>query len=57
VVAMLNKVLKAPVIMMGFGLPDDNAHAPNEVLSLDNFRRGVNTSIYFMEELVATYKS
>jgi acetylornithine deacetylase/succinyl-diaminopimelate desuccinylase-like protein len=57
VVAMLNKVLKAPVIMMGFGLPDDNAHAPNEKLSLDNFRRGINTSIHFMEELVATYES
>jgi acetylornithine deacetylase/succinyl-diaminopimelate desuccinylase-like protein len=51
VVAMLNKVLKAPVIMMGFGLPDDNAHAPNEKLSLDNFRRGINTSIHFMQEL------
>ena len=57
VVAMLNRILKAPVIMMGFGLPDDNAHAPNEVLSLDNFRRGINTSIHFMEELVATYES
>jgi len=53
VVAMLNQVLKAPVIMMGFGLPDDNAHAPNEKLSLDNFRRGINTSIHFMQELAA----
>jgi len=51
VVAMLNKILKAPVIMMGFGLPDDNAHAPNEKLSLDNFRRGINTSLHFMQEL------
>jgi acetylornithine deacetylase/succinyl-diaminopimelate desuccinylase-like protein len=54
VVAMLNNMLKAPVIMMGFGLPDDNAHAPNEVLSLENFRRGINTSIHFMRELAAT---
>jgi acetylornithine deacetylase/succinyl-diaminopimelate desuccinylase-like protein len=53
VVAMLNKILKAPVIMMGFGLPDDNAHAPNEKLSLDNFQRGINTSIHFMQELAA----
>jgi acetylornithine deacetylase/succinyl-diaminopimelate desuccinylase-like protein len=51
VVAMLNKILKAPVIMMGFGLPDDNAHAPNEKLSLDHFWRGINTSILFMREL------
>ena len=54
VVAMLNKILKAPVIMMGFGLPDDNAHAPNEKLSLDHFWRGINTSILFMRELAAT---
>jgi acetylornithine deacetylase/succinyl-diaminopimelate desuccinylase-like protein len=57
VVAMLNDILKAPVIMMGFGLPDDNAHAPNEVLSLDNLRRGINTSIYFMREMTATDKA
>jgi acetylornithine deacetylase/succinyl-diaminopimelate desuccinylase-like protein len=54
VVAMLNDHLKAPVIMLGFGMPDDNAHAPNEVLSLDNFQRGINTSIYFMREMAAT---
>jgi acetylornithine deacetylase/succinyl-diaminopimelate desuccinylase-like protein len=54
VVAMLNSILKAPVIMMGFGLPDDNAHAPNEKLSLDNFHHGIDTSIYFMQELAAT---
>jgi len=56
VVAMLNHVLKAPVIMMGFGLPDDNAHAPNEKLSLDNFRRGINTSIHFLEGLAAAHE-
>jgi acetylornithine deacetylase/succinyl-diaminopimelate desuccinylase-like protein len=39
--------------MLGFGMPDDNAHAPNEVLSLDNFRRGISTSIYFMREIAA----
>jgi acetylornithine deacetylase/succinyl-diaminopimelate desuccinylase-like protein len=57
VVAMLNDILKTPVIMMGFGLPDDNAHAPNERLSLDNFRSGINASIYFMREMTATDKA
>jgi acetylornithine deacetylase/succinyl-diaminopimelate desuccinylase-like protein len=57
VVSMLNHSLKAPVIMLGFGMPDDNVHAPNEVLSLDNFRRGINTSIYFMREMTATDKA
>ena len=53
VVAMLNKILRAPVIMMGFGLPDDNLHAPNEKFNLDNFYRGINTSIHFMRELAS----
>ena len=51
VVAMLNKMLRVPVIMVGFGLPDDNCHSPNEKFDLDNFYRGINTSIYLMQEL------
>jgi acetylornithine deacetylase/succinyl-diaminopimelate desuccinylase-like protein len=27
--------------MFGIGLPDENAHAPNEHLDLDNFQRGI----------------
>lgn len=53
VVAMLNKILQVPVIMMGFGLPDDNLHAPNEKFNLDNFYRGINTSIHFMQGLAS----
>ncbi|HLI30623.1 MAG TPA: peptidase M20, partial [Terriglobia bacterium] len=33
--------LKIPVVMMGFGLPDDNLHAPNEKFYLPNFYRGI----------------
>ncbi len=33
--------LKAPVVLMGFGLPDDNLHAPNEKFELENFERGI----------------
>ena len=51
VVALLGNILKVPVIMMGFGLPDDNLHAPNEKLSLDNFYRGIQASIHFMQRL------
>jgi acetylornithine deacetylase/succinyl-diaminopimelate desuccinylase-like protein len=53
VVAMLSKTLKIPVIMMGFGLPDDNLHAPNEKFRLDNFYRGINASIHFMQGLAS----
>ena len=32
-----------PSVLMGFGLPDDNLHAPNEKFHLPNFYRGVET--------------
>jgi acetylornithine deacetylase/succinyl-diaminopimelate desuccinylase-like protein len=51
VVPMLRKILHAPVVMMGFGLPDDHIHAPNEKMSVQNFLRGIETSIYFIEAL------
>ncbi len=41
---------QTPVLMMGFGLPGENAHAPNEWLDLDNFRLGIIASAYFYEE-------
>lgn len=51
VVATLQKVLGIPTVMLGFGLPDDNLHSPNEKFSLQNFRRGVQTVIHFLTEL------
>jgi acetylornithine deacetylase/succinyl-diaminopimelate desuccinylase-like protein len=53
VVPMLDKLLRVPVILMGFGLPDDNLHSPNEKFSLDCFYRGITTSIHFMHGLAA----
>jgi acetylornithine deacetylase/succinyl-diaminopimelate desuccinylase-like protein len=48
IVAEFQDILGAPVVMMGFGLPDDNAHAPNEKLSLRNFERGMETVIHYL---------
>jgi acetylornithine deacetylase/succinyl-diaminopimelate desuccinylase-like protein len=53
VVPLLDRILQVPVIMMGFGLPDDHLHAPNEKFNLDCFYRGINTSIHFMYRLAA----
>ena len=56
VVTMFQQLLGLPVSMMGFGLPDDNLHAPNEKLHLPNFYRGIDTSIHFFsryKELMA----
>jgi acetylornithine deacetylase/succinyl-diaminopimelate desuccinylase-like protein len=37
-------------ILMGFGLPDENAHAPDEHLDLENFHAGIVTCAWFYEE-------
>jgi acetylornithine deacetylase/succinyl-diaminopimelate desuccinylase-like protein len=37
-------------VMMGFGLPDDNLHAPNEKFNLKNFELGIVSLIRFLEE-------
>jgi len=35
-------------VLMGFGLPDDNLHAPNEKFHLANFHRGIESIIRFL---------
>ena len=45
--------LHIPVLMMGFGLPDDNLHAPNEKFHLPNFHRGTESIIRFLANLDA----
>jgi acetylornithine deacetylase/succinyl-diaminopimelate desuccinylase-like protein len=51
VVADFMRILGVPVVMMGFGLPDDNLHSPNEKLSLSSFYGGIRTAIHFMDRL------
>lgn len=50
VVAMMQHYLNLPVAMIGFGLTDDNLHAPNEKFHLPNFYGGIQTVIHFMDE-------
>jgi len=45
--------LGIPTVMMGFGLPDDNLHAPNEKFHLANFHRGIESIIGFLEKVGA----
>lgn len=51
VVALFLKHLRIPSVMMGFGLPDDNLHAPNEKFCLSNFYRGAETVARFFTAL------
>jgi acetylornithine deacetylase/succinyl-diaminopimelate desuccinylase-like protein len=50
IVGDLDRHLGLPSVMMGFGLPDDNLHAPNEKFNLENFRLGIQSVIGFLEE-------
>jgi len=53
IVGDFERHLKIPTVMMGFGLPDDNLHAPNEKFHLANFYRGIESIIVFFDELGA----
>jgi acetylornithine deacetylase/succinyl-diaminopimelate desuccinylase-like protein len=57
IVATFTELLEAPCLLMGIGLPDENAHAPNERLDLDNFFGGIRSSAFFMEQLAAATHS
>ena len=45
--------LGIPTVMMGFGLPDDNLHAPNEKFHLANFHRGIESIVRFLGKVGA----
>ena len=48
IVATFQEILGIPTVLMGIGLPDENAHAPNENLYLPHFFNGIKASAYFM---------
>jgi acetylornithine deacetylase/succinyl-diaminopimelate desuccinylase-like protein len=51
VVSTFQEVLGVPSVLFGVGLPDENAHAPNEKLDLANFHNGVIASAFLYEEI------
>jgi acetylornithine deacetylase/succinyl-diaminopimelate desuccinylase-like protein len=53
VAALFGEILHAPVVLMGFGLPDDNLHAPNEKYSLAQFYKGIRAVASFLEKMGA----
>src|SRR5215831_2288679 len=40
-----------PCLLLGFGLPDENEHATNEKLNLENYQKGILAAAYLYEEL------
>ena len=53
IVNEFKKILGADSLLLGIGLPDDNAHSPNEKFNLDCFENGQRMSAYLWQELAA----
>ena len=51
IVADIANLMKMPVVMMGYGLDTDGLHGTNEHFSIEMFRRGIETSIVYLDEL------
>jgi acetylornithine deacetylase/succinyl-diaminopimelate desuccinylase-like protein len=51
IVGVFDEYLGIPSVMMGFGLPDDNLHAPNEKFHLPNFYSGIEAVARYLEIL------
>jgi len=52
-VTQMYDTFKVPCVLMGFGLPDENAHAPDEHLSLENYFGGIRAVAIFYEQLAS----
>jgi acetylornithine deacetylase/succinyl-diaminopimelate desuccinylase-like protein len=53
VVGDFQRILNAPVLLVGFGLPGENAHAPNEWMSEENYFKGMQAMAALWDELRA----
>jgi acetylornithine deacetylase/succinyl-diaminopimelate desuccinylase-like protein len=54
VVGEFAEYLGIPTILMGFGLPDDGLHSPNEKYRISNYYQGILTIAHFFEKYGAT---
>jgi acetylornithine deacetylase/succinyl-diaminopimelate desuccinylase-like protein len=57
IVVDFKRILGLDTVLLGFGLPDENAHAPDEFMSLDNFYGGIRTAVHFYNELPGLMKN
>ncbi|HWP71073.1 MAG TPA: dipeptidase [Gemmatimonadaceae bacterium] len=51
VVGDFQRILGAPVLLMGFGLPGENAHAPDEWMAVENYEKGMIAAAALWDEL------
>jgi acetylornithine deacetylase/succinyl-diaminopimelate desuccinylase-like protein len=52
-VTQMHDTFKVPCVLMGFGLPDENAHAPDEHISLENYFGGIKSVALFYQQLAS----
>jgi acetylornithine deacetylase/succinyl-diaminopimelate desuccinylase-like protein len=57
ILSVFQNTLGMPAVLMGFALPGDRIHAPNEKFHLPNFFRGIETSIWFMDALARLHST
>ena len=57
IVALFEEVLGKKTVLMGFGLDSDAIHSPNEKFGLFNFRKGIETIPFFLEEYATLKKN
>ncbi|PPA69762.1 dipeptidase [Jeotgalibacillus proteolyticus] len=56
IVATFDQLLQKPIVLMGFGLPGENFHAPNEHFHLENFDQGLLVIADYYNELSKAFK-
>jgi acetylornithine deacetylase/succinyl-diaminopimelate desuccinylase-like protein len=57
IVVQFKKLLGIDSVLLGFGLPEENAHAPNEFINLNNFFGGIKTAAHYYNELPNFWKT
>jgi acetylornithine deacetylase/succinyl-diaminopimelate desuccinylase-like protein len=50
-VTQIHEMFKVPCVLIGFGLPDENAHAPDEHIALENYFNGIKSIALFYDQL------
>lgn len=57
IVVQFKNLLGLDTVLLGFGLPDENAHSPDEHININHFFNGIKTSVHFFNELPAFWNS
>ncbi|WP_106498135.1 dipeptidase [Lentibacillus sp. Marseille-P4043] len=51
VVEWIEAIYDIPIVLLGFGTPDDRLHSPNESFPLDSFDKGLETLAHYWDEV------